>query len=154
MGDIKYYEDLEIGREYGSAEVEVTEEEIVEFARRFDPQPFHTDPSAAADSVFGRLVASGWHTAALTMRLRVTGELKLAGGWVGMGVEGLKWPAPVLPGDLLRATTTVLEKRESKSKPDRGIIRVRTTTFNQRDEIVFETVSVQIVERRPAIEAG
>ena len=150
MGGIKYYEDLEVGREYGSAEVEVTEGEIVEFARRFDPQPFHTDSSAAAGSVFGRLVASGWHTAALTMRLRVTGELRLAGGWVGMGVEGLKWPSPVLPGDVLRATTTVVEKRESKSRPDRGIIRVRTTTSNQRGEVVFETVSVQIVERRPA----
>lgn len=149
MDEVKHYEDLEVGREYGSSSVVVTEEDIVEFALRFDPQPFHTDNAAAAGSVFGRLVASGWHTAALTMRLRVTGELQLAGGWVGLAVEELKWPRPVLPGDVLQATTTVLEKRESRSMPHRGIIKVRTRTSNQRAEVVFETVSVQIVDRRP-----
>jgi len=142
---VLYYEDLEIGRTYGSDLVTVTEAKIVEFAKAYDPQPFHTDKAAAKDSVFGTLVASGWHTAALTMRLRVTGELQLAGGWIGLGTEGLKWPKPVLPGDTLRATVEVIEKRESKSNPTRGIIRVRTCTYNQRDEMVFETVSVQIV---------
>ena len=143
-----YYEDLEIGRVYRSDVIMVTEEEIVQFAKAFDPQPFHTDKAAAGDSVFGTLVASGWHTAALTMRLRVTGELQLAGGWIGLGTEGLKWPKPVLPGDTLRATVEVIEKRESKSNPSRGIIRVRTSTYNQHDEMVFETVSVQIVLKK------
>lgn len=119
------------------------------FAAAYDPQPFHTDKAAAADSVFGTLVASGWHTAAVTMRLRVTGELQLAGGWVGLGIESMKWPKPVLPGDELHAQFEVIEKRESQSNRSRGVIRVRTSTFNQNDELVFETVSVQIVLRRP-----
>lgn len=142
-----HYEELELGKAYGSDEIEITEADMIEFASRFDPQAFHTDPVAARASVFGRLVASGWHTAALTMRLRVTGELQIAGGWVGLGVEQLRWPNPVLPGDILRAITTVLDKRESQSNPRRGIIRVQTQTFNQRDELVFETVSVQLVDR-------
>lgn len=140
-----YYEDIEIGKLYGSDEVAVSEEEAIEFAKKYDPQPFHIDKVAAKESVFGRLVVSGWHTAALTMRLRVTGDLQLAGGWVGLGIEGMKWPKPVIPGDTLRAAFEVIEKRESKSNPARGIIRVRTQTFNQDNELVFETVSVQIV---------
>ena len=143
-----YYEDLELGKEYVSSTLVVSQEDIVSFAEVYDPQPFHTDPSLAQSSVFGGLVASGWHTAALTMRLRVTGELQLAGGWVGLGVEYLKWPKPVRPGDTLRAEFEVIEKRESKSNPKRGVIRVRTSTFNQHDELVFETITAQIVERR------
>jgi acyl dehydratase len=146
--DELYLEDLEIGRSYGSGEALVSEAEIIEFAERFDPQPFHTDPVAAAASVFGQLVASGWHTAALTMRLRVTSDLRLSGGWIGMGIESMKWPKPVVPGDRLTVTVEVIEKRESKSRPDRGVIRVRTSTFNERGELVFETVSVQAVLRR------
>lgn len=147
MSDL-YYEDLEIGKRYGSDRLTVTLEDITAFARVYDPQPFHTDPALARSSVFGELVASGWHTAALTMRLRVTGELQLAGGWVGLGVEYLKWPKPVKPGDTLRAEFEVIEKRKSKSNPKRGVIRVRTSTFNQNDELVFETITAQIVERR------
>lgn len=143
-----YYEELELGKLYNSDRITVTENEIVEFAKAFDPQPFHTDALEAKQTVFGQVVASGWHTAALTMRLRVTGELQLAGGWIGLGIESMKWPKPVLPGDTLRATFEVIEKRESKSNPSRGIIRVRTSTYNQRDELVFETVSVQIVLRK------
>lgn len=146
----QYFEDLILEKAYGSDEILITEEDIVEFAIKYDPQPFHTDPDAARQSVFGELVASGWHTAALTMRLRVTGELRLAGGWVGLGVEYLKWPKPVRPGDRLRAEMTVIEKRESKSNPRRGIIRVRTQTFNQHGELVFETITAQIVERTGA----
>lgn len=145
---VLFYEDLEIGREFGSDEILVSETDIIGFATNFDPQPFHTDVIRAKESVFGELVASGWHTAALTMRLRVTGELQLAGGWIGLGVEYLKWPKPVLPGDKLRVSTEVIEKRESKSRPDRGVIRVKTSTFNQNEELVFETVSVQVVLRR------
>ena len=143
-----YYEDLELGRRYGSASLVVSMDDIVAFAKEYDPQPFHTDPSLASESVFGELVASGWHTAALTMCLRVTGELQLAGGWVGLGVEYLKWPKPVKPGDTLRAEFEVIEKRESKSNSRRGIIRVRTSTYNQDGELVFETITAQIVERR------
>ena len=145
---VLYYEDLEIAKTYGSSEITVNENEVIEFAKAYDPQPFHTDKAAAKESVFGMLVASGWHTAALTMRLRVTGELQLAGGWIGLGIESMKWPKPVLPGDTLHATFEVIEKRESKSNPSRGIIRVRTCTYNQRGESVFETVSVQIVLKR------
>jgi acyl dehydratase len=147
-GEPLFFEDLELGRSYGSEEIEVGLDEVLEFARRYDPQPFHTDPVAARNSVFGELVASGWHTAALTMRLRVLSELRLAGGWVGLGVESMRWPKPVKPGDRLRVEVEVLEKRESKSKPDRGIVRVRTSTFNQHGELVFETVTAQIVLRR------
>jgi len=143
-----YLEDLVVGKLYGSDEVLVSDESIVEFARSYDPQPFHLDAEAAKRSVFGELVASGWQTAALTMRLRVTGELKLAGGWIGLAVEELKWPNPVRPGDRLRATTEVIEKRVSSSRPDRGVIKVRTTTYNQRDDVVFITQSVQLVLRR------
>jgi acyl dehydratase len=147
-GEPLFFEDLELGRSYGSEEIEVGLDEVLEFARRYDPQPFHTDPVAARNSVFGELVASGWHTAALTMRLRVLSELRIAGGWVGLGVESMRWPKPVKPGDRLRVEVEVLEKRESKSKPDRGIVRVRTSTFNQHGELVFETVTAQIVLRR------
>jgi acyl dehydratase len=147
-GEPLFFEDLELGRSYGSEEIEVGLDEVLEFARRYDPQPFHTDPVAARNSVLGELVASGWHTAALTMRLRVLSELRLAGGWVGLGVESMRWPKPVKPGDRLLVEVEVLEKRESKSKPDRGIVRVRTSTFNQHGELVFETVTAQIVLRR------
>jgi acyl dehydratase len=148
VGAPLYYEDLEIGRAHGSDELTVSREEVLEFAARYDPQPFHLSESAAEASVFGGLVASGWHTAALTMRLRVTGDLQLAGGWVGLGVESMRWPKPVRPGDRLRAEMTVIEKRESRSNPTRGVIRVRTATFNQNGELVFETITAQIVERR------
>jgi acyl dehydratase len=148
MAEELYYEDLEVGNIYSSSEVVVSLAEIQEFANYYDPQPFHIDPEAAKLSVFGQLVASGWHTAALAMRLRVTGELKLAGGWIGMGVESLRWPSPVRPGDCLHAETQVIEKRESKSNPKRGVIRVRTSLFNQEGSLVFETVSVQVVLRK------
>lgn len=148
MTEPLFLEELEVGRPYGSAEYEVSLEEIVTFASRYDPQPFHLDAEAAERSAFGRLVASGWHTAAIAMRLRVTGDLKLAGGWIGMGIESLKWPKPVIPGDRLRCETEVLEKRESKSNTKRGVIKVRTSLFNQDGELVFETISAQIVDRK------
>ncbi|MGI8924865.1 MAG: MaoC family dehydratase [Fimbriimonadales bacterium] len=148
--NLKYFEDLGVGVEYQSGSATISKEEIIEFAERFDPQPFHLDEECAKASIFGQLVASGWHTAALAMRLRVTGPLRLAGGWVGLGVESLKWPRPVLPGDTLSGMTEVLDKRESKSKPSLGIIRLRTRLFNQRGEQVFEVTSTQMVSRRPS----
>lgn len=146
---MRYFEDLQVGDTYRTGSVTVTEAEIIAFARQYDPQPFHTDPAAAPHSVFGRLVASGWHTAALTMRLMVQGDLQLAGGSVGLGVEKIEWPRPVLPGDTLHVVSEVVEKRPSRSKPDRGLVRVRSTTFNQRDEPVETMTSLQLVLCRP-----
>lgn len=146
-----FYEDLEIGKQYPCGSVTVSREEMISFARVYDPQPFHLDEEAAGHSVFGELVASGWMTAALTMKLRVEGELQLQGGWIGLGIDKIVWPKPVKPGDVLTATTVVLEMRESKSKPEWGVIKLRTATTNQRGEVVCEVVSNQLVKRRVAL---
>ena len=148
----KYLEDLRVGDRFGSDAIEVTEKEIIAFARDFDPQPFHLDPSAAEQSVFKGLVASGWHTAAMSMKLFVTGRLHLAGGSVGLGVDELRWPRPVKPGDSLRLQTEILEVRRSRSKPDRGIIRIRNVTTNQNDEVVQTFLAFVMVRRRPTAE--
>ena len=145
-----FYEDLEIGKQYGCGSVTVTREQMIEFARQYDPQPFHLDEEAAKHSVFGELVASGWMTAALTMKLRVEGDLQLQGGWIGLGIDKIAWPKPVKPGDVLTATTEVLEMRESKTKPQWGVIKLLTRTTNQRDEVVCEVASNQLVSRRTA----
>ena len=148
MSEPLYFEDLGLGRQYPCGKVSLTVEDIKSFARMYDPQPFHLDEEAAARSVFGQLVASGWQTAALTMKLRVEGELQLQGGWIGLGIDKIIWPKPVLPGDVLTATTEVLEMRESKSKPEWGVIKLMTKTTNQRGEVVCEVVSNQLVGRR------
>jgi acyl dehydratase len=147
--DEKYLEDLHVGDRFGSDSFDVTEESIVAFARDFDPQPFHLDAAAAKRSVFQELVASGWHTAAMSMKLFVTGELRLAGGSVGLGVDELRWPRPVKPGDVLRLETEVLEVRPSKSKPDRGVIRIRNVTTNQHGKVVQTFAASVLVRRRP-----
>jgi acyl dehydratase len=146
----RYLEDLQPGQRFGSGRWTVDEAQIREFATRFDPQPFHLDPEAAKRSLFGELVASGWHSMAITMRLIVEGEMKLAGGFIGHGVESLQWPRPVRPGDTLRAESEVLEVRPSRSKPDRGTARVRTTSFNQDDEPVLVVTAIMAVPRRVA----
>jgi acyl dehydratase len=146
----KYLEDLHVGDRFGSDTIEVTEESIVAFARDFDPQPFHLDTTAAKESIFEGLAASGWHTAAMSMKLFVTGELRLAGGSIGLGVDELRWPQPVRPGDTLRLETEILDVRSSKSKPDRGIIRIRNVTTNQRGEVVQIFMAFVMVQRRPA----
>ena len=145
-----YLEDLRFGDRFGSDAFAVTEQDIIAFAREFDPQPFHLDRAAAEQSVFKTLVASGWHTAAMSMKLFVTGELKLAGGSVGLGVDELRWPRPVKPGDTLRLETEVLEVRPSKSKPDRGVIRIRNVTTNQHGQVLQTFVASVLVRRRPA----
>ena len=144
-----HFEDLEVGAKFRTNSVTVTEAEIIAFAQQFDPQPFHTDPVAAPDTVFGRLVASGWHTAALTMRLMVLGEFKLAGGSIGLGIEKITWPEPVLPGDTLTVVSEVMAKRLSNSKPDRGLVTFLNTTYNQQGCPVQQMTSVQIVLCRP-----
>jgi acyl dehydratase len=146
-----YLEDLHVGDRFASDTFALTEKDIIAFARDFDPQPFHLDAKAAEQSVFKELVASGWHTAAMSMKLFVTGELKLAGGSVGLGVDELRWPQPVKPGDTLRLETEILDVRPSKSKPDRGIIRIRNVTTNQRDEVVQTFEASVLVRRRPPV---
>jgi len=146
---VRYLEDLSPGQIFNTGHKRVDKEEILAFARQFDPQPFHTDEAAARNSPFQGLAASGWHTAAMTMRLMLDGEFKPAGGILGVGFDDLSWPRPVRPGDELHAKSEVLEVRPSKSRPDRGTIKVRTTTFNQNDEPVMIFTGNLLVPRRP-----
>ena len=144
----RYLEDLVPGERYRTGSHTVDLAQIQEFAAQYDPQPFHLDPEAAKHTVFGELVASGWHTMAITMRLIVEGDAQLAWGFAGAGVEGLDWPNPVRPGDTLRAENEVLEAKPSRSRPDRGMARIRTTTYNQRDEPVLVVTAKVIVPKR------
>jgi acyl dehydratase len=147
----RYFEDFVVGQVHKpSGRVRVEKDEIIAFAKQFDPQPFHLDEEAARKSIFGRLVASGWHTAALTMRLIAGSEYRAATGTIGLGFEGLRWPIPVHPGDELRIENEVLEMRTSKSRPDRGLLKIRTRTFNQDGEVVQELIANAMVPRRPA----
>jgi acyl dehydratase len=148
-----YFEDFEPGQVFtGSKRIRLDRKSITAFAAQFDPQPFHLDDDAAKSSIFSGLAASGWQTSAITMRLLVDSDLKVAGGLVGLGIDELKWPRPVRPGDELRVQAEVLTVRDSKSRPQHGLIRVRNTTLNQRDEVVQTSVSTMIVPRRPATE--
>src|SRR5205809_3247003 len=126
----RYFEDLKAGDRFKSETYAVSEEQLISFAREFDPQPFHLDATVARETIFQGLVASGWHTAAITMRLFVQ-TLNFAEGAVGLGVDELRWPNPVRPGDALRVETEIVDLRPSKSKPDRGIVRIRNVTTNQ-----------------------
>jgi len=143
-----HLEDLEVGQRFTSPPHTVTAEAIKAFARAFDPQPFHTDEGAARDSFFGGLVASGWHTAGITMRLLVGGGLPLAGGSIGAGGE-IRWPIPTRPGDTLTAESVVEAIAPSRSRPDRGLVTVRTETRNQNGEVVQVLVSRVLAFRRP-----
>jgi len=145
----RYLEDFAVGQTFGSGRVRVDKERIKRFAAEFDPQPFHLDEDAARDTIFRGLVASGGYTAALTMRLMVESDLKPAGGIIGTGFDECRWPRPVQPGDELRVESEVLEVRPSKSRPDQGLIKVRTTTFNQNGEPVQVLISNLLVPRRP-----
>jgi acyl dehydratase len=144
-----HLEDLREGQRFTSAARPVTAEAIKAFAAEFDPQPFHLDEAAAATSFFGGLVASGWHTAALTMRLLAEGGLPLAGGAIGAGGE-VRWPQPTRPGDVLTVESTVQAIRPSRSRPDRGMVTVRSETRNQRGEVVQVLVSNVLAFRRTA----
>jgi len=147
-----YLEDYAVGQTFGSGRLRVEAERIKSFAAEFDPQPFHLDEQAASNTIFHGLAASGWHTAALTMRLLVEGELKPAGGIVGVGFDEFRWPQPVRPGDELRVESEVLEVRPSKSRPEQGLVKIRTTTFNQAGEPVQIQVSNLVVPCRPTSE--
>jgi len=145
-----YLEDFAVGQAFGSARIRVDKERITTFAAEFDPQPFHLDEDAARQSIFGGLAASGWHTAALTMRLFVDSDFRPVGGIIGAGFDELRWPRPVRPGDQLQIETEVLEVRPSKSRPHQGLVKVRITTTNQHGEAVQVFVANIVVPRRPA----
>src|SRR5262245_49131277 len=147
----RYLEDFAVGQTFSSGRWRVTKEQIKAFAAGFDPQPFHLDDSAAKDTFFGGLAASGWHTAALTMKLLVESELQPAGGVIGAGFDEFRWPKPVRPGDELRIESEVLEVRPSRSKPSQGLIKLRTTTLNQHIEAVQVQISNLVVPRRQSL---
>ena len=147
---MRYLDDFEPGQKFLTGRLRVDPERIKSFAAEFDPQPFHLDENAARDTFFKGLAASGWHTAAMSMRLIVDGEFKPVGGILGVGFDELSWPRAVRPGDELYVLSEVLDVRPSKSRPDRGMIRVRNTTFNQNDEPVQVFTGNLLVPRRPA----
>ncbi|WP_159712815.1 MaoC family dehydratase [Geminicoccus flavidas] len=143
-----FLDDLAVGQRFVSGTRRIETQDIKAFAQDFDPQPFHLDEAAAKDSLFGGLAASGWHTAAVTMRLLVEGGAPLAGGLIGAGAE-VAWPRPTRPGDLLTVTSEVIEIRPSRSRPDRGMVTLRSETRNQQDEVVQILVAKLVVPRRP-----
>jgi acyl dehydratase len=149
MEEELYLDDLHVGQRFTSGTYVMEAARIKEFAGEFDPQPFHLDEAAGRASIFKGLVASGWHTAAVAMRLLATGGLPLAGGSIGLGGE-IAWPKPTRPGDTLCVESEVLEIRRSGSQPDRGIVTVQSTTFNQDGEPVYLLKSKLWVPRRTA----
>jgi acyl dehydratase len=149
-----YLDDFAVGQVFRSGRIRVEADRIKSFAAEFDPQPFHLDPEAATHAFFRGLVASGWHTAALTMRLLADSELKPAGGIIGLGFEELRWPRPVRPGDELSLQTEVLEVRPSQSRPEQGLIKIRVTTLNQAGEAVLIQVGTLLVRRRASASGG
>jgi Acyl dehydratase len=146
---VRYLEDFEPGQKFASGRLSVEAARIKSFATEFDPQLFHLDEDSARDSFFKGLAASGWHTAAITMRLLVDSELEPAGGIIGAGFDEMRWPRPVRPGDELHVESEVLEVRPSTSRPEQGVIKVRATTLNQNNEPVQVFVGNLIVLRRP-----
>lgn len=143
-----FFEDFAVGQTFGSGRRKIEAEDIKRFAAEFDPQPFHLDEEAARGSLFGGLAASGWHTAALTMRLLVESDFQPAGGRIGASFDALRWPQPVRPGDELRVETEILEIKASKSKPEIGFIKVKVTTLNQAERAVQEYIANLVVQRR------
>ena len=148
---MKYLEDHEVGQRASFGSYHVTREEVVEFAGKYDPQPFHLDDEAASKTYFGRLSASGWHTCAMTMRMLVDSFTKEQSAGLGSpGLDELRWLKPVYPGDTLHVETEVLEVRPSQSRPDMGSTKNRVTVFNQNDEPVMTMISIGLIRRRPA----
>jgi len=151
----RYFEDIEVGDVYEpDGRYEVTEAEVKEFAEQYDPQPFHVDEEAAADSIFGSLAASGWHTAAMCMRLIVDDFLEPETSMGARGVNELRWKQPVFPGDTLRVAVEVLEKRESESNPEMGHVRMEMRGYNQDDEMVIRWEGLGMQRRRDAESEG
>jgi acyl dehydratase len=144
-----HLEDLPIGTRWSAGNFTVTGEEIVDFASRYDPQPMHIDPQAAARGRFGGLIASGWHTAALAMRALVRARIFGATPILGLGADQIQWPAPVRPGDVMQVDVEVVGNTPSKSKPDFGVVKIRVVAQNQRNEVVLVMISNCWVPRRP-----
>ena len=147
---MQYFEDIEVGavRETGSRTV--TKDEIIAFAQKFDPQPFHVDEEAAKSSIYGGLIASGWHTASTMMRLMVDNFVNGSAGLGSPGFDELRWLKPVRPGDTLRVRSTCIDKTPSRSRPEIGACRYRTEVLNQHDEVVLTMISIGLIRRRPA----
>lgn len=143
-----FISNLSVGQIFGSGTVTVTASDIKAFAQQYDPQPFHMDENLAKDSLFGELVASGWHTASLTMRLLVDSDYRPAGGMIGGRADEMQWPTPTRPGDVLSCQTEILELRPSASKPKQGKVKLRTTTSNAAGKAVFILVMNGVVRRR------
>lgn len=144
-----YFEDFEVGRAIDVGSRTVTEEEIIDFATKFDPQPFHVDKNAAEHSIYGGIIASGWHTCAMIMRLMVDGFLRNASSMGSPGVDEIRWLKPVRGGDTLTVTTTAIEIRPSASKPDRGVVVTLWQAKNQHGELVATVKGMGMFQRRP-----
>lgn len=142
------FEDFAVGQIFRSGPVHMDQARIIAFAQEFDPQPQHLGPESATDTLFGELVASGWHTAAASMRLYVGALPPIAGGGQGVALEGLAWPSPVRPGDDLGIALEVIAVRPSRSKPDRGLVQIKAITRNQHDQIVQTATHTMMVPRR------
>jgi acyl dehydratase len=145
---VKYFEDVQVGDVMRFGHYEVTREEIIEYARQFDPQPFHLDEEAARASMFGGLIASGWHTGAMFIRMVVEHMTPVHATSGAMGFDDLKWIRPVRPGDVLSVESVIREKSESRSRPDRVTVKIESRISNQRGEVVMSLVSLVIYLRR------
>jgi len=147
IGD-RYFEDYAPGAEYEYGYAEVSEPEIIAFARQFDPQPIHVDPGFAATGPFGGLIASGWHTTGIFMRLFADHYLSRVASLGSPGIDELRWPAPLRPGDALRLRTTILQTRRSQHKPDRGLVHTRAELLNQHDHTVLSLIAMNLLRLR------
>lgn len=147
----RWFEDYKPGAVYEYGYRDVTEAEVVEFARRFDPQPIHIDVDWSKTGPFGGVIASGWHTAAMFTRLYVDHYLSHVASLASPGVDEVRWPVPVRPGDRLRMRATVLEARVSKSKPDRGIVHTRCELINQDEQVAFHQLAINFLRVRPGV---
>jgi acyl dehydratase len=145
-----YFEDFDVGQKVETESFTITKENAIAFAREYDPQYYHIDEEAAKSSAYGRLIVSGWQTAAITMRLKAGTILaRIDGGLLGLGVDALKWPRPVFPGDTLHTVITVTDKRPSESKPTFGVLKYKMETFNQKKELVYSAEPAVWAPRKP-----
>lgn len=147
----RHFEDFVPGMSSMIGPIHIDEAEVIEFAQRYDPQPIHTDPAAAAVGPFGGLIASGWHTVSLVMRVLVESYLARGAALASPGVDELRWLKPVRPGDVLHVRVTVLDANRSRSKPDRGMVRTSVEALNQRDELVMSMTAMNLFRCRNAI---
>jgi acyl dehydratase len=150
VSDVVYFEDVEVGQTHRFGCYEVSRDEIVEYARQFDPQPFHLDEEAAARSMYGGLIASGWHTGAMFIRMICDHAIPGAATTGALGFDDLRWRQPVRPGDVLSVETRVTEKVESRSRRDVGVVKIESRVLNQREEAVMTLTSLVLYRRRPS----